>query len=50
MRVVEGAQVLRLGRARDASDARLDLEIRLAQATSLDQNVLCAMLSVGWVT
>jgi hypothetical protein len=47
MRVVEGAQVLRLGRARDASDTRLHLEVRLAQATSLDEDVLCAMLSVG---
>jgi hypothetical protein len=36
MRVVKSAQVVGLGRARDASDAGLHGEVRLAQATSLD--------------
>jgi hypothetical protein len=47
MRVVKGAHVVALGRARDASNARLHSEIGLAQATAVDENLLCAMLSAG---
>jgi hypothetical protein len=43
MRVVKGAHVVALGRARDASDAWLHGEVGLPQATAVDENVFCAM-------
>jgi hypothetical protein len=46
MRVVESAHVLALGRARDASNSRLHSEVGLTQATSFDEDFLCAMLLV----
>jgi hypothetical protein len=46
MRVIKGAHVVALGRTRNASNARLHGEIGLTQATSLSENLLCAMLLV----
>lgn len=43
MRVVEGAQIFRLGRSRETDDSRLDGEVRLAQTTALYKN-----LAWGW--
>jgi hypothetical protein len=45
MRVVEGARVVALGRARHTDDTGLHGEVGLAQATAVDENVLCTMRS-----
>lgn len=38
MRIVERPHVLRLGRAGDAGDTGLDIEVRLTQAAPLDED------------
>lgn len=45
MRVVEQATVLRLRRAGHACDASLSTEVRLTQATSLNEDIDCEVLS-----
>jgi hypothetical protein len=45
MRVVEGTHVVALGRARHAGDSWLHGKVGLAQATAVDEDVLCAMRS-----
>jgi hypothetical protein len=48
MRVVEGARVIILGRTCEARDARLHSEVGLAQATSFDKNLFCALWLVKY--
>jgi hypothetical protein len=45
MRVVERAQILRLGRVRDADRARLHGEVGLAQSPALYKDLVCARWS-----
>jgi hypothetical protein len=44
MRVIEGAHVVTLGRARDAGNSRLHRQVRLAKPAPFDKNLHCAIV------
>jgi hypothetical protein len=50
MRVVEGAQILRLCGIRDANNARLDSEVRLAKSAPLYEVLICSKVSESEAT